>query len=72
MIFKISLCYLVIYLNYSLTYDTGRLKPTKHKSYLQLSSFEVSKYDLLNEFLALKIYQYAGIYIYIFIIFISK
>lgn len=48
------------------------VKKSKHKSYLQLSSFEVSKYDLLNEFLALKIYQYAGIYIYIFIIFISK
>jgi hypothetical protein len=63
MIFKISLCYLVIYLNYSLTFDTGRSKPTRHKSYLQLSSSEVSKYDLLNEFLALKIYQYSGIYI---------
>ena len=48
------------------------VKKSKHKSYLQLSSFEVSKYDLLNEFLALKIYQYAGIYIYIFIKFISK
>jgi len=39
------------------------VKKSKHKSYLQLSSSEESKYDLLNEFLALKIYQYSGIYI---------
>ena len=35
------------------------IRKSKYKNYLQISSKEPSKIELLNEFLAIKIYQYA-------------